>query len=164
MGFILTAFTLFHVVISLAGILSGFVVAAGLLNSKRLDGWTTFFLATTIATSVTGFFFPVHHFMPSHAVGILSLVLLAIALVARYQRRLAGPWRWIYVITAMLAQYLNVFVLIVQSFAKIPSLKSLAPTQTEPPFKITQLIVLVIFIAFIVIAAKRFHPKPAGSI
>src|SRR5437899_11383550 len=122
---ILTAFTIVHVIISLLGILSGFVVLFGLLAGERLDGWTKFFLATTVATSVTGFFFPVHHFMASHAVGIISLVVLALAIYGRYGRRLAGAWRKVYVITAVLALYLNVFLGIVQTFLKVPGLKEL---------------------------------------
>ena len=160
MSFGLAAFTIFHVLISLVGIFSGFVVVFGLLKSKRLDGWTELFLATTVATSVTGFMFPVHHVMPSHVVGTISLVLLAIALFALYGRKLANAWRWIYVVTALMALYLNFFVLIVQSFLKIPALKELAPTQTEPPFKVTQLVALVIFLALIVASAIRFRPGP----
>src|SRR5271170_5841716 len=143
LGMSLSTFTLVHVIISLVGIGSGFIVLYGLLTGKRLDGWTALFLATTVATSVTGFFFPVHHFLPSHGVGILSLMLFPIAIFALYSRRLAGSWRWIYVVTAMMAQYLNFFVLIVQSFLMIPALKDLAPTQTEAPFKLTQLVALV---------------------
>jgi len=160
----LAAFTLFHVALSLVGIFSGFFVAFGLVKAKRLDGWTVLFLTTTVLTSVTGFLFPVHQFMPSHVVGIISLVVLAIAIWARYRGHLVGAWRRTYAITAMIALYLNVFVLIVQLFSKIPALKSLAPTQTEAPFKITQLVVLVIFIVLTVIAAKRFHPeRPQGN-
>jgi hypothetical protein len=133
-------------VISLVGIFSGFVVLFGLLTGKRLDGWTWLFLTTTVATSVTGFFFPFRGFTPAHAVGILSLTILAIALYARYSRQLNGAWRKTYVFTAMLSLYLNVFVLIVQAFQKVPALKDLAPTQTEPPFKLTQLVVLVLFV------------------
>src|SRR6266436_5349089 len=117
---ILKIYTLIHVAISLVGIFSGFVVMFGLLAGKRLDGWTALFLATTVATSVTGFLFPVHHFMPSHAVGIISLLVLAIAIYARYRRHLAGPWRKAYVVTAVAALYLNVFVAIVQTFLKVP--------------------------------------------
>ena len=123
----LAAFTLFHVAISLVGIFAGFVVAVGLLTSKRLDGWTAIFLVFTVATSVTGFFFPFHGFKPSYVVGAISLLILLAAIVARYSRRMVGPWRWIYVVTAMIALYLNVFVLIVQSFMKVPALKALAP-------------------------------------
>jgi hypothetical protein len=157
----LQAFTLVHVAISLVGIVSGLIVLAGMLTNKRLSGWTALFLLTTVATSVTGFFFPFHHFMPSHAVGIISLVLLSLAIYARYPRHLAGGWRKVYVIGAVLALYLNVFVLIVQMFAKIPALKDLAPTQTEPPFKYTQLGVLLIFALLGIAAAIRFRDQPA---
>jgi len=160
---ILTILTLVHVAISLAGILSGFVVLFGLLTDRRLDGWTAFFLGTTVATSVTGFFFPVHHFMPSHAVGILSLIVLAIAIYARYARHLVGAWRKTYVISAIVALYFNVFVAIVQAFAKVPALKNLAPTQSEPPFKFTQLTVLVVFVALAIISAIRFRAEPAPA-
>src|SRR5258706_7964035 len=120
---ILKIYTLIHVLISLAGIFSGFAVLFGLLAGKRLAGWTAFFLATTVGTSVTGFFFPVQHFMPSHAVGILSLLVLAAAIYARYARDLAGGWRGVYVVGAVLALYLNIFVAIVQAFLKIGPLK-----------------------------------------
>src|SRR5580704_5582188 len=149
---LLTAYTLFHVAISLLAILSGFVVVFGMISGKDLKARNTFFLVTTALTSVTGFFFPVHHFMPSHGVGIISLVVLAVAIYARYAGKLAGGWRVTYVVTAIIAFYLNFFVLVIQSFLKIPALKSLAPTQTEPPFKITQLVVLVVFILFGVLA------------
>ncbi len=152
--------TLIHVAISLIGILSGFIVVSGMLAGRRLNGWTSLFLATTVATSVTGFFFPVDHFMPSHAVGILSLLVLALAIYARYARHLEGAWRKIYVGGAVLALYLNVFVGIVQAFQKVPALKDLAPTQTEPPFKITQLLVLTLFVAIGIVATIRFHNQP----
>ena len=161
---ILEIYTLIHVLISLVGILSGFVVMLGLLAGKRLDGWTETFLTTTVATSVTGFFFPVQHFMPSHAVGILSLLVLAVAIYARYPAQLAGAWRKVYVITALLALYLNVFVAIVQAFLKIPVLKALAPTQTEPPFKLTQLVVLFAFVAIASVAAIRFRSEPVRAL
>ena len=154
----LAIFTLIHVIISLVGIVSGFVVVYGLLMSMRLCRWTATFLTTTVLTSVTGFFFPVQHLMPSHVVGIISLVLLAIAIYARYPRNLAHAWRGIYVVTGMLALYLNVFVLIVQLFAKVPALKAIAPHQNEPPFKLTQLAVLLIFITLIAACMVRFHP------
>lgn len=157
----LTTYTLAHVAISLVGIVSGFVVLFGLLVAKRLDGWTTLFLATTVLTSATGFFFPVRHLLPSHIVGILSLVVLGVAIYARYSRRLAGAWRKAYVASAVTALYLNVFVGIVQAFLKIPALHALAPTQAEAPFKFTQLGALVIFVALGVIAAKRFREDPA---
>jgi uncharacterized protein YggT (Ycf19 family) len=153
----LAAFTLFHVAISLAGIVSGFVVLYGLLTSQRMDGWTLVFLSTTIATSVTGFLFPFHHFTPAMGVGILSLMILAVCLYARYSRHMTGAWRWIYVVTAMMAFYLNFFVLVVQSFMKIPALNALAPTQNEPPFKITQLVVLLAFTALTIAGVVKFR-------
>jgi hypothetical protein len=151
----LALFTIFHVAISLIAIVAGFVVAYGMLTGRRLDGWTALFLITTMATSVTGFFFPVHHFMPSHGVGIISLIALPIAIYARYGRHLAGAWRWIYVVSSLFSLYLNVFVLIVQSFLKVPALKALAPTQTETPFKLTQLVVLVGFVVLTFAAVIR---------
>ncbi len=151
------ALTLVHVALSLLGIVSGLVVVYGLLASKGLDGWTATFLVTTIATSVTGFFFPVHQLLPSHVIGILSLIVLAIAVVARYTRRLSGGWRRTYVITAALALYLNVFVLLVQLFRRVPALKELAPTQSEPPFLIAQLAVLAVFVVLTVFAARNFR-------
>lgn len=161
---ILQLYTLFHVVISLLALFSGFVVLWGLINSKSLNGWTAFFLATTVTTSVTGFFFPVHHFMPSHALGIISLIVLAFAIYARYPKKLNGGWRKIYVITAVTALYLNFFVGVVQAFEKVPALKALAPTQSEPPFKLTQLGVLVLFVVLGIAATVRFHKEPAHAI
>ena len=152
-------FTIVHVIISLIGIASGLVVMVGLLTGRRLNGWTALFLASTVATSVTGFFFPFHGFTPAIAVGIISLFLLAVAIFARYGRRLAGAWRWLYVVTAMVALYLNVFVLIVQLFQKVPALKALAPTQSEPPFLVTQLFVLALFVVLTIIAAIKFRIK-----
>jgi hypothetical protein len=158
---ILHIYTIIHTLISLIGIFTGFVVLFGLLAGKRLDGWMKCFLITTVLTSVTGFGFPVHQFMPSHAVGIISLLVLAVAIYARYPRHLAGAWRWIYVVTALIALYLNVFVGVVQAFEKVPALKAMAPTQTEPPFKLTQLVVLALFFVLTVVAAIRFRPEPA---
>lgn len=155
----LEIYTLVHVAISLVGIASGFAVLFGLLAGKRLDGWTKLFLITTVATSVTGFFFPFHGFTPAIGVGIISLVVLAVAIFARYGRNLAGSWRWIYVVTATIALYLNVFVGIVQAFQKVPALKAIAPMQTEPPFAVTQLVVLVLFILIGIVAAIRFRPE-----
>jgi hypothetical protein len=157
---ILETYTIVHVLISLVGIFSGIVVLFGLLSGKRLDGWTKLFLITTVATSVTGYGFPVDRLMPSHIVGFMSLVVLAIAIFARYRRHLAGLWRWIYVVTAMMALYLNVFVGVVQTFEKVPALKALAPTQTEPPFAMTQFAVLALFVLLSIIAAIRFRPEP----
>lgn len=152
--------TLTHVLISLVGIVSGFVVVFGLLSAKRLDGWTAIFLTTTVLTSATGFLFPVHKLLPSHIIGIISLVVLAVAIYARYLRQLVGAWRAIYVVTAALALYFNVFVLVVQSFMKIPALKALAPTQSEPPFAIAQGLVLLLFIVLGALAVKRFRIAP----
>jgi hypothetical protein len=156
-------FTRIHVVISLLGIGSGLVVMFGLLAAKRLNGLTAFFLITTVATSVTGFFFPFHGFTPAIAVGIISLVVLALAIAARYARHLRGSWRWIYVINAMIALYLNVFVVIVQLFQKVPALKSLAPTQTEPPFLVAQLLTLAVFIVLAILATIRFQVQPVQT-
>jgi hypothetical protein len=153
----LSPFTKLHVLISLIGIASGLVVMLGLLVGRKLNGWTALFLISTAATSLTGFFFPFHGITPGIIVGIISLVILAVAILARYARHLAGPWRWIYVITAMSAFYLNVFVLIAQLFQKVPALKALAPTQSEPPFAITQLVVLVLFVLLTIIAAIKFR-------
>jgi hypothetical protein len=158
--FNLQTFTQVHVAISLVAIASGLVVLLGMLTARRLDHWTSFFLLTTVATSVTGFFFPFHGFTPAIGVGIISLVLLAIAIFARYARHLAGVARWIYVVTAVLALYLNVFVLIVQSFQKIPALKAMAPTQTEPPFLVAQAVALGLFVVLMIVAAIRFRPSP----
>lgn len=154
---ILRIYTAAHVVISLLGILAGFVVMAGMITSTPLEGWTAFFLVTTIATSVTGFFFPFERVTPAHVVGVISLVILALAVYALYPRGLAGSWRWIYVATAVGAQYLNVFVLVVQMFQKIPSLKLLAPTQRERPFQLAQGAVLAVFVAWGVLAGMRFN-------
>jgi hypothetical protein len=158
---VLTIFTSIHVLISLVGLFSGFIVLYGLLVSKRLDGWTALFLAATIATTLTGYLFPVHRFLPSHVVGFVSLVALALATYARYARRMDGIWRGVYVIDAIIALYLNVFVAIAQAFMKIPELKMLAPTQSEPPFKLTELAVLVLFIILATIATMRFRDQPA---
>jgi hypothetical protein len=154
----MTAFTLFHVALSLIGILSGIPVVMGLLSSDRTPVWTAIFLTTTIATSVTGFMFPFERLLPSHWVGIISLVLLAIALVALYGRDLTGRWRWIYVVCACLALYLNVFVLVAQLFMKVPALRAMAPTQSEPPFAVAQIVVLILFAALTIASVKRFHP------
>jgi hypothetical protein len=153
----LSTYTFIHVVISLIGIFSGVVVMFGLLAANRLSTWTAIFLVTTVATSLTGFGFPFEHLLPSHIVGAISLVALAVAILARYGRHLAGAWRTIYVITAMIALYLNVFVLVVQSFLKIRALHALAPTQTEQPFKVAQLVVLIAFVVLTIFAVKQFR-------
>jgi len=153
----LAVFTFIHVLLSLAGILAGLVVVFGFLTAKRLDGWTAVFLSTTVLTSVTGFLFPVHKFMPSHAVGISSLIFLALAIFARYSRHLSGGWRRTYVISGIIALYLNVFVLVAQLFQKVPALRALAPTQSESAFKIAQLTVLVLFVILGILATRRFR-------
>src|SRR5712692_8166056 len=163
LGMTTATYTLVHVVISLVGIGSGLVVLYGLLTGKRLDRWTAAFLATTVATSVTGFGFPFDHLLPSHKVGIISLVVLAVAILARYALHLAGAWRRIYVISASVALYLNVFVGVVQAFLKVPALTATAPKQTEPPFVITQLVVLALFIVLTIVAAKRFRSEPVRT-
>jgi hypothetical protein len=163
LGMTTSTVTLVHVLLSLMGIGSGFIVTFGLLSGKRLDGWTTFFLVTTVATSVTGFFFPFDHLLPSHKVGIVSLVVLAIAILARYALHLDGAWRRIYVVTAVIALYLNVFVLVVQAFEKVPALKAMAPTQSEPPFLVAQIIVMAVFVVFGIFAAKKFHIEPGRA-
>jgi hypothetical protein len=150
-----SSFTWLHVVVSLIGIGAGFVVMWGMLSTKRLDGWTALFLTATVLTSISGFGFKVDHFMPSHAIGILSLVVLAVALYARYRQRLSGAWNQTYLVTALVAQYLNVFVLVVQAFLKVPALKVLAPTQTELPFAAAQLVVLAGFVVAGVVAFRR---------
>jgi len=162
LGMSTSTFTLVHVVLSLVGIFAGLVVVFGMFGSKKLDGWTTLFLATTVLTSVTGFFFPFDKILPSHIVGIISLVVLALAILALYALHLAGPWRWIYVVSATVALYLNVFVGVVQAFQKVPFLASLAPTQSEPPFLIAQAVVLVIFVGLGIAAVRAFHP-PADA-
>ena len=151
-----STFTLVHVALSLVGIVAGLVTMFGLVGGKRLDGWTVVFLATTVATSVTGFGFPFDHLLPSHKVGILSLLVLLVAIAARYGFRLAGGWRRTYVITAAVALYLNIFVLVVQLFLEVPALKALAPTQKEPPFAIAQVAVLALFGWLAVLATRRF--------
>jgi hypothetical protein len=156
----MTTFTLVHVGLSLAGIISGFVVVAGLITAKRLEGWTLLFLATTAATSLTGFGFPFEHLLPSHVVGGISLVVLMVTIVARYARHLSGAWRWMYVVGAVVALYLNVFVLIVQLFLKVPALHAIAPTQSEPPFVAAQLAALGLFIALGAVSVRRFYVSP----
>jgi hypothetical protein len=149
-----------HVAISLVAILSGLIVLFGLLTGRRFDHWTSFFLLTTVATSVSGFFFPFHGITPGIMGGIISLVVLAIAIFARYPRKLAGAWRWLYVITAMIALYLNVFALIAQLFRNVPAMKALAPTLSEPPFLVAQFLALIVFVVLGILAAIKFRPTP----
>jgi hypothetical protein len=156
-------YTFLHVLISLIGIGSGLVVMFGFIAGKRLDTLTAVFLTTTALTSVSGFGFPFDHLLPSHKLGMISLVVLAIAIPARYVFHLAGSWRWIYVVGASMALYLNVFVLIAQLFMKVPALKTLAPAQSEPPFLVAPILVLLIFVGLTILAAKRFHLQPARA-
>lgn len=158
LGMSLQAFTVFHLVISMIGIAFGFIVAGGIIASNKLPGWTALFLLTTILTSATGFLFPFTKLLPSHIVAIISLVLLAVALYALYGKSLVGVWRPVYIVTAMLALWFNVFVLIAQSFQKVALLNVYAPTGAEPPFAITQAVVLVFFIFTIVVGIRRFLP------
>jgi hypothetical protein len=160
---LLTIITLIHVLVSLLGILAGLAVALGLLAAKRLDRWTAVFLTATVLTSLTGFLFPSHRLLPSHIAGLISLLVLAVAIYARYVRHLTGAWRKVYVIGAVMALYLNVFVAIVQAFLKIPALKAIAPTQMEAPFKFTQLVVLALFIGLAMVAVRKFQNKPAPT-
>ena len=160
LGMSLSAFTMVHVIISLIGIASGFVVLSGLLGSNRMAGMTALFLITTILTNATGFLFPFEKLLPSHIIAILSLVLLAIACLALYGMKLSGAWRWVYVLTALLSLYFNVFVLVIQSFLKIPALTALAPGNPPagPVFAVVQGVVLVFFIVVIIGAIRRFRP------
>ena len=161
--FNLHTYTIIHVLISLAAIVSGMVVTGGLFESKRLPRPTRVFLSTTALTALTGFGFPFDHLLPSHIVGLLTLAMLIVAVYARYSRGLAGVWRWIYVVGAMTAFYFNVFVFVVQTFRRIPMLHSLAPRESEPPFAFTQLAVLVVFLVLTVITTTTFHPERRRS-
>ncbi len=157
-GMSIGAFTLLHVIITLVAIGSGLIVVGGMFASHRLPVMTALFLFTTALTSVTGFLFPIQGLTPALRVGILACVILAVALFALYKEHLVGAWRWIFVITAVASLYLNVFVLVVESFVKVSALSALAPTQTEPPFAITQAVVLAIFILIAFIAVIKFRP------
>ena len=153
----MAVFTLVHVLISLIGIATGLVVLFGMIRSQRLDSWTAVFLATTVATSVTGFLFPFNGVTPGIIVGILSIAVLAPAIYGRYSKGMQGGWRKVYTIGSVIALYFNVFVLIVQSFQKVPVLNALAPTGTEPPFAVAQGITLVAFVVLGTMAVKRFR-------
>ena len=157
-GLSIENFTILHVAISLVAIVSGLVVLAGMLRARKLPGWTALFLVTTVLTSVTGFMFPINGLTPAIVVGLISVVILAIALMALYLKYLSGAWRWIYVVTALMALYFNVFVLIVQSFQKVPALQKLAPTQSEPPFQIAQGVTLAAVLILGTLAVRRFRP------
>ena len=158
LGLSLHAFTQFHVALSLIGILSGLVVLLGMLGSKPLNAVTAAFLITTVLTSLTGFLFPFHGVTPGIVIGILSLIVLLLAILARYAFHYTGGWRATYVVTSVIALWFNVFVFIVQSFQKVPALHVLAPTGTEIPFKVSQLVVLITFIVLGVRAVRKFHP------
>ncbi|HEY1736469.1 MAG TPA: hypothetical protein VGG12_07485 [Methylovirgula sp.] len=163
LGLSISAFTTLHVILSLIGIATGFIVLFGMLGGRYLSGWNGLFLLTTILTSATGFLFPGPSLDPARIVGIISLVALAIALIALYGGHLTGLWRAIYVVTAVLALYLNTFVGVVQAFGKIDFLRQLAPTQTEPPFMIAQGAVLLIFVVLGFLALRRFDPGPMAA-
>ena len=157
---ILQIYTIIHTLISLVAIFTGLVVLFGMLAGKRLDYWTKWFLISAVATTITGFFFPFHGFTPAIGLGIISLPFLTLTIFARCSKHLAGAWRWIYVIGAVICLYFNLFVAVVQAFEKIPALHAMAPTQAEPPFKLTQLIVLMVSVLLAIVAAIRFHPEP----
>jgi hypothetical protein len=164
LGMSLSTFTAVHVVLSLVGIGSGLLVVYGLLLGKRFDGATAIFLVTTVSTSLTGFLFPFERVLPSHILGVLSLAALVVAMMARYARNLAGPWRSTYVVCAVIALYFNVFVLLAQIFLKVPAAHALAPTGKEPPFLVVQLIVMAIFIVLGIFSVKKFRLEaPAGT-
>jgi len=160
---ILHIYTIIHTLISLVAIFTGIVVLFGMLAGNRLDCWTKWFLTTAVLTTVTGFFFPFHGFTPAIGLGIISLPFLAITIFARYSKHLAGAWRWIYVIGAVICLYFNLFVLVVQLFEKVPALHAMAPTQTESPFKLTQLVVLIVSTVLAIVAVIRFRPEPARA-
>ena len=161
LGMSVGVFTLVHVIITLVAIGSGLIVTGGMFASHRLPVTTALFLFATGLTSLTGFLFPIHGFTPALGVGILACAILLVALFALYKEHLMGAWRWIYVIAAVASLYLNVFVLVAQSFAKVSALNALAPTQSEPPFAITQAVVLAIFILIAVIAVIEFRSNIA---
>lgn len=163
LGMSLSMFTTVHVIISLIAIVAGIIVMFGLLGSSRMPGLTAIFLLFTILTSATGFLFPFEKLLPSHIIAIISLVLLAIACIALYGMKLSGAWRWIYVLTAMISLYFNVFVLVIQSFLKIPALTALAPGNppSGPVFAVVQGIVLLFFVVVIIGAMRRYRPMPA---
>lgn len=163
LGMSLSTFTTVHVIISLIAIVAGIIAMFGMLGSKPMPGMTAIFLLFTILTSATGFLFPFTELLPSHMIGILSLVLLAIACIALYGMKLSGAWRWIYVVTALVSLYFNIFVLVIQSFLKVPALTALAPGNPPagPAFAVIQGIVLLFFVVVIVGALRRFRPTPA---
>jgi hypothetical protein len=154
-------FTFVHIVISLVALVAGIVVALGLMGSHTLPAWSALFLLTAVLTSATGFGFPFNQLLPSHIVGIISLVVLAIAILARYVFHYAGAWRWLYVLGVVLAVWFDLLVAIVQAFDKVPALNALAPTQSEPPFAIAQGVGLIVMVVITIIALRRFRPAAA---
>jgi hypothetical protein len=162
LGMSTAAFTQFHVLLSLIGIAAGLIVALSMLGANRQPVVIALFLLTTVATSVTGFMFHFASFGPPEIIGVISLIVLSVAILALYAFKLAGSWRWIYVAAAVCALYLNVFVGVVQTFQKVPFFHALAPTQTEPPFLVAQGVVLIAFVALGIAAAQKFHPAAAA--
>ena len=161
---ILHIYTIVHTLISLIAIFTGIIVLFGMIGGQRLDGWTKWFLITAVLTTVTGFFFPFHGFTPAILLGIISLPFLALTIFARCSKQLAGAWRWIYVIGAVMCLYFNLFVLVVQLFQKVPALHALAPTQSESPFKFTQLAVFIVSVVLGIVALVRFHPDSGRAV
>jgi len=160
---ILHIYTIVHTLISLIAIFTGLIVVFGMIGGKRLDGWTRWFLITAVLTTATGFFFPFHGVTPAIILGIISIPFLALTIFARCSKQLAGAWRWIYVVGAVMSLYFNLFVLVVQLFEKVPGLHAIAPTQTESPFKLAQLALLISSILLGIVAVVRFRPEPARA-
>jgi len=158
LGMSIGNFTVLHVVISMIAIFAGFIVVGGMFSNAGLGGWTAFFLLMTILTNVTGFIFPITVFTPALVVGTVSTLLLLVACYALYREKARGGWRTVYVVTALVGLYLNVFVLIAQSFQKVSFLQPLAPKGNEPPFLIAQVATLIAFVLLGALALRRFHP------
>jgi hypothetical protein len=163
LGMSLAAFTQFHVILSLIGIVAGIAVAFAMLAASRVPKTAALFLFMTAATDLTGFLFPMP-FDPADVIGIIDLVFVALAALALYGSKLAGSWRWIYVASALFSLYLNCFVLVVQTFQKVPFFHALAPTGKEPPFAAAQGVVLVLFIGLGIAALRKFRPAPAAPV
>ena len=163
LGLSVATFTILHVLISLIGIISGLVVVWGMLGNRKLAGWTAVFLVFTVLTSVTGFPIPPFGFDPPRIIGALSLVLLLGAILGYYYFQLQGAWRWIYVVTAVISLYFNVFVFVIQSFQKLAFLQPFAPTQSEPPFVVAQALVLALFAGLGFLSVRRFKPALLAS-
>ena len=159
LGMSIPAFTLLHTIISVIGLLSGLIVLGGMYGAQRLPGWTALFLLTTALTSITGFFFPNAKITPGQIFGAITLIVMVPTLTGLYGFHLRGAWRWIYTGGAVIVLYLNFFVLVAQLFAKVTVLQPLAPTQSEPPFLITEIVVLAIFVVLGILALVKFHPE-----